>query len=102
MSGVMGLIARMTGSLRARLLWFLLAAIVLAAGAQALICPLVNSAEEAAQLTEAERDQRGATNRGPGVIGRADMMQSIDVMIKNSQLQTISGGGEAAMSEGVD
>lgn len=37
MSGVMGLIARMTGSLRARLLWFLLAAIVLAAGAQALV-----------------------------------------------------------------
>ncbi len=37
MSGSMGLIARMTGSLRARLLWFLLAAIVLAAGAQALV-----------------------------------------------------------------
>ncbi|KPU96497.1 histidine kinase [Variovorax paradoxus] len=31
------MIARMTGSLRARLLWFLLAAIVLAAGAQALV-----------------------------------------------------------------
>jgi len=36
-SGMMGLAARMTGSLRARLLWFLLAAIVLAAGAQALV-----------------------------------------------------------------
>lgn len=34
---MMGLAARMTGSLRARLLWFLLAAIVLAAGAQALV-----------------------------------------------------------------
>ncbi|MFS2052628.1 ATP-binding protein [Variovorax sp. CT11-76] len=37
MSSSMDLVARMTGSLRARLLWFLLAAIVLAAGAQALV-----------------------------------------------------------------
>ena len=57
---------------------------------------LRQSAKEAAELTERQRDERGATNMGPGVIGRADMMQSIDVMIKNSQLTTISGGSEAA------
>lgn len=52
--------------------------------------------EMAAQLTEAQRDERGATNLGPGVIGRADMTQSIDVMLKNSQLSTIPGGTDAS------
>jgi len=52
--------------------------------------------EVEAKLTEQQRDERGANNLGPGVIGRGDMIGSIDVMIKNSQIASIPGGGEAA------
>src|SRR4029078_8401846 len=46
--GAAGMIRALTGSLRARLLWFLLAAIVLAAGAQALVAyrTVLNEADE--------------------------------------------------------
>ena len=57
---------------------------------------LRQSAKEAASLTERQRDERGASNAGPGVITRIDMASSIDVMIKNSQLTSITGGNEAA------
>ena len=49
-----------------------------------------------AQFTEQQRDERGANNLGPGVIGRVDMVKSIDVMITNSKISTIPGGSEAA------
>ena len=55
-----------------------------------------SSKDVAAGLTEEQRDERGATNQGPGVIGRTDMIKSIDVMISNSQLTTIPGGTEAS------
>ena len=48
------------------------------------------------KLTEQQRDERGAKNLGPGVVRREDMLRSIDVMIKNSQLTSIPGGEDAA------
>ena len=55
------------------------------------------SAKEAETMTLEQRDQAGGNAMGPGVIGRGDMIQSVDVMIKNSQLETsIPNGRDAA------
>ena len=54
------------------------------------------SAKDMDTMTVQQRDEAGATNAGPGVVGRQDMAQSVDVMIKNSRLETLPNGLEAA------
>ena len=56
------------------------------------------SAKEMETMTLQQRDEAGATNQGPGVIGRGDMIKSVDVMITNSKLETLPNGEETAMT----
>ena len=46
--------------------------------------------EVASGMTTRQREEAGATNAGPGVIERGDMIQSIEVMITNSKIDTIA------------
>ena len=48
-----------------------------------------------ANMTLQQREYAGQTNQGPGVVGRNDMVRSIDTMITNSKLETIPNSGEA-------
>lgn len=54
------------------------------------------SAKDIERLTLEQRESAGAANQGPGVVGRRDMIMSIDIMIANSKLESIPNGAEAA------
>lgn len=54
------------------------------------------SALEMETLTEGQREARGGRGEGPGVIARGDMTKSVNIMIANSQLESLPNGREAA------
>lgn len=47
------------------------------------------SAKEMETMSRREREKLGNVGEGPGVIARTDLAKSVDIMIRNSQLNQI-------------